>query len=219
MSKSHILLAAFASFAIFQHLSLKASQSKLYLVFGFICFTASTIMYCIMLLWRNFKTGSRNEIEVRKIDDALKVSIRPCRRWKVKAGQFVYLWVPSVGFWSFCQTHPFMITWWSEDQRGRAEQIECLVKIQDGFTRHLSNHTSVANLRLWIDGPYGSSMNYGDFGSVILCATGPGIAAQIPVAKQILEGFARLEVRTRRLYLVWQLDRESTSYFSSGIRR
>ena len=145
---------------------------------------------------------------MKKVGDVLRITIRPSRPWNVRAGQYVYLWIPRVSFWAFCQSHPFLITSWSYDVRGKAQQIELLVHIRNGFTRHLSNYINTTNLRLWIDGPHGYNANFGDFGSILLLATGPGIAAQIPFAKEILEGYKKLEVRTRRLYLIWELDRE-----------
>ena len=101
-----------------------------------------------------------------------------------------------------------MITWWEVDQTGKAQQIELLIQIKDGFTRHLAGHPSISTSRVYIEGPYGAHHDYGDFGNVLLLATGAGIASQIPFAKQLIEGHQRHEIRTRRISLVWQLDRE-----------
>ena len=208
VSKSHLLLAALAAFALFKHLDLRAAFSRFYVLFGGASFGVTTLWHCVSLLWRNLNGRKGNRIKIQQIEDSLRIKIRPSRPWHAQGGQFIYLWMPSVSFWAFCQSHPFLITWWDSDIGGKAQQIELLVHIRDGFTRHLSSHVSTADLRVWIDGPHGYNTDFGDFGSILLLATGPGIAAQIPFAKQILEGYKRLEVRTRRLYLVWQLDRE-----------
>ena len=105
-----------------------------------------------------------------------------------------------------------MVTWWDCNDQGEAAQVECLIKIQNGFSRHLSDCTeSHRKLSAWIIGPYGLYTDYGNYGSVFLFASGVGIAAQIPHAKEIIEGYQRLEVRTRRLFVIWQLDRERKS--------
>ena len=209
VSKSHYIMAVLASIALFRHLDIQSVYARVYIVFGLACFIGTALVHCTSLLWRNFtRRVYGDRIIIRRSDDALRITIKPSRPWKVEAGQFIYLWIPNASFWAFCQSHPFVITWWKNSATGVAEEVELFVRIRDGFTRHLSNHVGSTSLKFWIDGPYGSREDFGDYGSVILFATGPGIAAQIPFAKQILEEYKNFDVRTRRLYLIWQLDRE-----------
>lgn len=55
-------------------------------------------------------------------------------------------------------------------------------------------------------GPHGSAAPVGDYGKVLMVATGFGIAAQLPFLKGLIQGFNRSEVRTRNLHLLWQLQ-------------
>ncbi|KAL9124202.1 MAG: hypothetical protein Q9217_006444 [Psora testacea] len=55
-------------------------------------------------------------------------------------------------------------------------------------------------------GPHGSIAPVGDYGKVLMIATGFSIAAQLPFLKGLIQGFNRSEVRTRNLYLLWQLQ-------------
>ena len=54
--------------------------------------------------------------------------------------------------------------------------------------------------------PHCSGALIGDYGKVLMIATGFGIAAQLPFLKELIQGFNRSEARTRNIHLVWQLN-------------
>jgi NAD(P)H-flavin reductase len=60
-----------------------------------------------------------------------------------------------------------------------------------------------------IEGPYGKGLNLDSYGTVLLFATGIGIAGQLPFVAQLLEGYHNYEVKTRRIALFWQVESES----------
>lgn len=49
-----------------------------------------------------------------------------------------------------------------------------------------------------------------------MIATGIGIAAQLPYLKELIWGFNYCNIRTRRIYLVWQLELVSKFHPSSS---
>jgi NAD(P)H-flavin reductase len=55
-------------------------------------------------------------------------------------------------------------------------------------------------------GPHGISTPVCAYESVIMIATGFGIAAQLPYVKQLILGYNNCKARTRRVHLVWQLQ-------------
>ncbi|RMJ04847.1 hypothetical protein CDV36_014480 [Fusarium kuroshium] len=59
-----------------------------------------------------------------------------------------------------------------------------------------------------IEGPYGKEFNLDSYGTVLLFATGIGIAGQLPFVAQLLEGYHHYEVKTRRIALFWQVESE-----------
>ncbi|KAK5131626.1 hypothetical protein LTR04_004905 [Oleoguttula sp. CCFEE 6159] len=110
-----------------------------------------------------------------------------------------------------------MVTWWDEDSKGNVISISLLVKLQEGLTEKLLRRRSPdAWFVTAIDGPYGSVKELGDYGSVVMVASGIGIASQIPFIKELLKGCKNHTVRTRRIFLVWQLDKESKRAESSS---
>ena len=102
-----------------------------------------------------------------------------------------------------------MISWWDNDHEGRGANIYLLVKPGTGFTQKLLRHAGSHALKAWVDGPYGQIEDIGNYGSVVMFASGIGIAAQVPYIKELLKGFHEYTVRTKSILLVWQLDKES----------
>ncbi|KAL2047619.1 hypothetical protein N7G274_000661 [Stereocaulon virgatum] len=182
---------------------------------------------------------------VARQNGAVRMTIFSPHPWKIKAGQHVNIWIPSISLWSFLQSHPFTIASWSE---GEKSSLDFLIEPRDGFTRKLferapeyqkgnvslrgmeegrepqskaddmdkrlfgdarnsQGSSEPAALHLaFFSGPHCSGAPIGDYGKVLMVATGFGIAAQLPFLKELIQGFNRSEVRTRNIHLVWQLN-------------
>jgi len=63
------------------------------------------------------------------------MSIDVPRPLNIKAGQYVNIWVPSVNFWSFVQSHPFTIASWTEGEGGTT--LDLMIEPRKGFTQQL----------------------------------------------------------------------------------
>ena len=92
---------------------------------------------------------------------------------------------------------------------GRSKNIYLLLKPAFGLTQKLISHGDNCSFKAWIDGPYGQIEEVGDFGSVLMFASGIGIAAQVPYIKEVIRGYKEHRVRTKSILIVWQLDKES----------
>ncbi|KAI9767709.1 MAG: hypothetical protein M1839_004370 [Geoglossum umbratile] len=68
--------------------------------------------------------------------------------------------------------------------------------------------TQHCEMKAIIEGPYGNELNLELYGTVLLFATGIGIAGQLPYVKQLLEGYHNCEVKTQRIALFWEMDSE-----------
>ncbi|KAI4167253.1 MAG: hypothetical protein LQ343_007350 [Gyalolechia ehrenbergii] len=149
---------------------------------------------------------------------AVRLSLSVPRPWNVRAGQYINLWIPGVSFRSFVtlQSHPFTIASWTN---GRAMSLDFLIEPRAGFTKLLSQ-AAERRERPYIaffSGPHGISVPVSSFGSVVMVASGFGIAAQLPYLKEIIEGYNKCEVRTRRIHLIWQLREQGTPSLRSLI--
>lgn len=209
--KSHYALAICAVISLWRHLDVKKAFERLYLLVAVSILAASTLARIIYTIFRNVSQGRPwGKARILLRSDAAQVFIYLARPWKVRAGQYIQLWLPGVSFWSFAQTHPFMITWWHDDVDGKAASICLLLKAQTGLTQKLYQRTGCdESFTAWVDGPYGTAHEVGDYGSVLMFATGIGIAAQIPYIKELLKGYRDCTVRTRNISLKWQYCKES----------
>ena len=162
--------------------------------------------------------GTQSAILGYSKDEVQVVNIR--RPWKFGPRQYAYLTIPRVSSTAVFQSQPYTITWWDESHR----RAFFLVSPQNGFSRNLLLYRSSwiearqafrgkgvglePSLTTMIEGPYGQCDDLGSFGTVIMIATGLGVAAQIPHIRHLLEAHQNREVRTQKIILYWKMRRE-----------
>jgi hypothetical protein len=126
----------------------------------------------------------------------------------VKAGQYINLWLPSVGLFSWAQTHPFTVTSWSHEKQG---VLDLLIQPRRGLSATINQqvraagHASLSFLALY-SGPHGISDSVSHYERVIMVATGSGIAAVIPYVMMLIHGYNTCTSNVRRIHLIWQVD-------------
>lgn len=108
------------------------------------------------------------------------------------------------------QSHPLTIVSWTE---GRWSNLELVVSPQRGLTKVFQsiaeNNESTAASSPYLafySGPHGLSEPMGEYGTVLMFASGLGIVAQLPYIKQLLHDGAQCKTRTKRIHLIWQLE-------------
>lgn len=204
------VLAMVALYALWQHIRAGFGRN---LIMG-IAIAWAAIMFCATarILYRNVdlrfrRTKSRASIQVSRRNATVVLSIPLTRGWTVRPGQYVLLAVPTASRVAILP-HPFMVTSWDADHSNRALSIDLLIATRRGFTRDLRRlEGSTVPIRAWVDGPYGGSCGDLDsFCTVILVASGLGIAAQLPYMKEIVRRSLRRESSTTELCLFWQAD-------------
>ncbi|GAB1319498.1 hypothetical protein MFIFM68171_09708 [Madurella fahalii] len=155
-----------------------------------------------------FKRSTGGDIP---LSDAVHLHVRLSRGWKHRAGQYVYLCMPGVSRTSFAQLHPFYVAWWYRD--GDDDYAVFIIQRRRGFTDRVfawrrNDYDKATDLATVLEGPYGKELSLDSYGTVLLFATGIGIAGQLPYVAQLLSGHHNYEVKTRRIALFWQVDSE-----------
>jgi NAD(P)H-flavin reductase len=129
------------------------------------------------------------------------------RPLKVETGRYINLWMPSVSFWSFLQSRPFVVTSWAP---GRRDTLDLFIEPRRGLTHELLKHAKndiVARPRLVLfSGPHGTSVDIGKYEKIIMVANGFGIAAHLPYQRRLIHGYNSHEICIRRIHLVWQIQ-------------
>jgi len=208
---AHFLLSLGALLALWNHLKLKQLFAHVYVLAAFCLWGSFIALDLLCYILRNF-SFSRPPLGRTKVAligppdnrrEMMRLDVVVPRPWSMKAGHYVYLWMPGVNFWSILHSDPFTIAWWQE-QEGRLT-LSFLVKPTHGVTEALAKQEH--SLFTFIGGPHGITSQMGDFGTVVMITSGVAIAAHMPYIKELVEGYRLRKVRTRRLLLVWQVER------------
>lgn len=86
-----------------------------------------------LILFRNISLHQAGgKASITRVKDSMFIDIPLARPWKIRAGQYVNLWMPLFSMRSLMQSHPFMVVYWTE---GTAPSLYFLVQPQDGLTR------------------------------------------------------------------------------------
>jgi predicted ferric reductase len=204
--------------AIWRHVPLE-KRARVFLQIGVSLSAAVTTVHWFLFAFRNVVVGKPfGTAVVRRLSNEdpsnpsltdpstiLQVDIAVPRAWKVRAGQYIFLSIPKFGIFRGLRGHPFMISWWNRDQNGLT--ISLLVKSRMGFTAELDRNANKP-LRAYIDGPYGARHDFSEYGTVIMFATGIGIAGHLLYIKDLITGYNSCLVKTKRILVIWQIQEE-----------
>ena len=162
------------------------------------------------LVYLNLRIGSKlPRARIEKDGKIMIVSVTLPRTWNFKAGQHVNLCIPSLRG-SLLQWHPFALS--SFELVNGSTVIRLMIRERKGFTAVLANkRTPSQDMVALIDGPYGREIQLRTYGTVLLFASGIGIAGLLLYAQQTLEQYYAQTTSCRRIFLFWEID-DSTAY-------
>jgi predicted ferric reductase len=220
----HQTLAVVCAYATWRHLEPEAVFPRLVISVLAITFASMLLVQSALLLYHNKAMGAGlSRAQIVRSGDAIRIRLHLSRHIKVEAGQYI-------GFWSSLQSHPFTVVTWSE---GKQKHLDLLIEPHGGWTRKLFELRSAGDESLGskgqveveeaeedvifegvpsylalFTGPHGISAPAGDYETVVMIASGFGIASQLSYLKQLLYGYNAHKSRNRRIHLVWQIDKE-----------
>lgn len=208
----HRVLAVIVVTATWIHVPGKPFRiPTIYLLVACCLWASLQLLRTCQILYRNLRNWESScTVSIESLPDAYQVHAKISRPWKYRAGQYVYLCVPRASYSAFLQSHPYMVAWWYPYDKDQ-DIVVFIIQRQKGFTRSLptsSNSSQSTELRAIIEGPYGKEIHLDEYGTVLLFATGIGIAGQLPYVRQLLENFHNYDAKARRIVLFWQVDSE-----------
>ncbi len=184
----------------------------LYLWIALGCWCFNFILSTVRMIYQNLgrcRDSVRMETFVDPADEgivtAVHITVPVGRAWKFRAGQYAYLWLPTIGLRSWFQSHPYSVAWW-DNAHGGDRTISFLVEPQEGLSRRLIRRRFLRFALM--DGPYGVDAGLGKFETVLLFAGGIGIAGALPYVRHLIEEYSERRISTRRLSLVWILKED-----------
>ncbi|KAL2802717.1 ferric reductase like transmembrane component-domain-containing protein [Aspergillus granulosus] len=175
------------------------------------------------LIWRNW--GKRRTVADVELlpGNVARVNVALARTWKFKSGQYMYLYIPSLGLWT---SHPFSVAWTASEEAAVADKtdggdsfnlllhekprntVSFLIKRRDGFTcklLHKAINAEECQFRAtaFAEGPFGGLHSLSSYGTVLLVAGGIGITHPMSYLHEFVEGFAARTIAVRRVSLIW----------------
>ena len=225
----HQTLAALMFYAVWRHITLAIFSISLYMIVGFEVLSGSTLIQLAIVLHRNLALNqadamaSLSKLRFKKRKNILFIDIIVARPWKVRAGQYINLGVPTFSLRSIFQSHSFIVACWIESI---SLYLCALVKPQDGLTRQFFERAHEVNsfflssredrqisrdrfYHVWISESHEFGASVEEYNNILMIATGIEIAAQLLYVKKLIWGFNHCNVRIRRIHLVWQLNKTS----------
>jgi predicted ferric reductase len=204
----HYILAAITIAAVWMHTASGRLTSipTIYLLVAVCVWVVTWFIWLIGISYRNLRLGKKvARAVVKRTGDVIQLHVKLPRSWDFKAGQYVNLCVPGMGFTAFIQWHPFMISWWYQEHHDTF--IILIIRPRRGFTARLGMHVG-RRMLVFIDGPYGKELQLCSYGTVLLFASGIGIVGQLPCVKQLLKEYQLCKTSCRRIALFWEMDQE-----------
>ncbi|PGG98896.1 hypothetical protein GX51_06543 [Blastomyces parvus] len=218
--RTHQSLAAASVYATWRHLPSNSIFPRIYIYVPLGILSLTTILQFLIFLYRNRVLSSqlspRALVTCEKDDPShkdaqvegkpIKIHVTLPRPLEVKAGQYVNLWMPSVGLASWMQTHPFMVTSWPP---GKQDVLELFAQTRRGLTAKLQARAAVdgsASFSVFVSGPHGLSEPVSQYETVLAIVSGFGIASVLSYLKQLLHGYNTSTSSIRRVHLVWQVE-------------
>ncbi|KAB8221527.1 ferric reductase NAD binding domain-containing protein [Aspergillus novoparasiticus] len=216
----HILLAITSFVGLWYHLRGLVLQRVLLVTL--ILWGLDRIGRLGSIIWRNFgKQRTMATVELLP-GDVARVDVALARSWTFKPGQYMYLYMPSLGLWT---SHPFSVAWTDDrtnltEKRGsndsvsillggpKREVMSFLIKRRDGFTNKLLEKVNKSmegkfTASALVEGPFGGLHSLSSYGTVLLIAGGIGITHPMSYLHEILSGFSQKSTAVRKVSLIW----------------
>ena len=209
--RSHQLLTAGIWVALWYHISGANSVVKWYVLGVAIGSGVITTAHGLHILIRHrlFYHGSPRVL-VRGTGTSASLHIYSPVKIRYQAGQYINLYMPTMGVRSFFETHPFIVIAVTDEGAGQCSRV--MVKAARGWSRRLLEHAELSVSRelsssvAFFSGPHGRPISVNEYGTVILVASQWGIMAQLPYLKHLVGSSYNRCTKVQRACLLWQLD-------------
>ncbi|KAJ3499729.1 hypothetical protein NLG97_g111 [Lecanicillium saksenae] len=200
----HQMFAVAFAYGLWRHVSSTKLFPRLYLYVGGALFLTISLCWAASVSYRNRSGLSTAQISYD--NGAIKVTLHLSKPLKLKAGQYINLWIPSAGLGSAAQTHPFTVISWSDKPQ---KHLDLFIEPRGGLTKHLAalSEQGPTSRRAMLSGPHGKQLPIYSYENVVMLATGFGIAAHLPYLRKLIHDQNSRATSTRRIHLVWQIER------------
>lgn len=189
----HILLAVFFCIGAWYHFT--HAQGDEWLYAGIAIWCVDRIARWVRIAWSGGL--ARGHVQYYPSTDVFVIKIKYSKWWKHYPGCYAFVHVLKGAY--FWQSHPYSLT---EDPTTPG-QLKLFSKARKGYTRRVANAALKApnhamDVRLALEGPYGSHHPLHHYDTMFLIAGGIGITATYPYAADSIKRDSK-----QRIIFVW----------------
>jgi predicted ferric reductase len=212
--RTHQALAALFAYSMWRHLPSDQTFPRGYVYISVGLFLVMFVLQSGSVIFQNgIFRYHLPRATITHDHGAVKVRMHLQKPLKIDDGQYINLWMPFVSFWSFAQGHPFMVISWA---LGKQDTVDLLIEPRRGVTQELLVHAkkgSTIYRLVMFSGPHGTSVAMDEYETILMIASGFGIAAHLAHLKRLIHGYSARLIRARRIHLVWQIRDKGKSRF------
>lgn len=220
----HIFLVIASVIGLWYHLHIPELRQLKLLLASMIVWIVERVVRFLRIAYRNFGNGGTKASLEALPGNAVRVTVDLARPWKFAPGQHAQLYFPALGLTT---SHPFSVAW-SEvaenpsEERGlptdrqdvlalKKTRLSFVVRARTGLTYEILKKAENAPngrtaIQCLVEGPYGGLHSLRSYGTVMLIAGGIGITHQVPHVRDLVAGYAKGTVATRKILLVWVIQ-------------
>lgn len=181
--------------------------------------TGGVTLRVSLAIYQNISLSGLTRVNIplkdnKNMVNAVQITVLVPRPWKVRPGQYLYLWLPQLGWRYLFQSHLFYIA--SSERIKEGMSIDLLIERRNRFSGALHrqvlrgpmNPSSLVLYRGLIEGPYTDAHGKKllKSSSVLLFGNGSRIVQQLGYLRYMLENAQSDNLLQRRIVVVWSLE-------------
>ena len=207
----HQALIALSVCFTWRHLFFKSLFSCMYIYISAALFLFTSVVQCVSVLWRSetFRHDCARAL-ISHVYDIVKISINLSWSLKVKAEQYINLWISFVSFWFFVQSHSFVMISWAHKKQNR---LNLFIESRKELTWKLlycveidENENATDSYLILFSESYEISVSVSEYESVLLIVAEFEMIAHLSYLKQLIHDYKARKASTLRIRVIWQVQ-------------
>lgn len=195
----HIVSAVVFLWLVYEHVP-PVAQYNVWFAIAALCF--DRVFRAVLLVWQNVKFrpnkakcngGQRigHQAQIRAVGDSITVVTIKDVHFKWRAGQHLYLWMPSVGP---LESHPYTIACAHQlPETCICNSIQLVVRKHAGFSQRIHDVAAKSqavgkkeNFTVFVSGPYGVPPRWDIYETIVLISASTGASFTLPILESVL---------------------------------
>lgn len=217
--KGHYALALIGIGTLAYHLIDRASAYRWVLLGGVCAGLAWDIGMFLRAMWSHGSWRLTPHRAIAKsFNRLLWIDIAVPVQWEAQPGQYVQLWMPGLGVYSWLQLPAFYVASVEAAQQA-TRTLRLVTRPQQGIMGRIARAADASpqsnmHLPVFVLGPYGHPPNFGQDGTVLFVLEDIGLFRALPFIRHLIQESRCRRNTVRRLEVLWQVTLKNFNAYS-----